>query len=101
MTADSYLVGKFSEIVMQFQVAVGLGKKRILGRRCRRSLTCCAVRGRLRATEAANRADNIDILEFNLLNRDEKLFVTDCETLCSRSNEKQSAVVDNSKLRGG
>lgn len=28
------------------------------------ALTCCAERGRLRATEAANRADNIDI--FNL-----------------------------------
>lgn len=39
-------------------------------------LTFWAVRGRLRATEAAKRADNIDILEFNLLNR-EILFVTE------------------------
>lgn len=56
--------------------------------RFRRSLTFCACRGRLRATEAANRADNIDILEFNLLSRDEKLFVT--ENLLISLGEYQS-----------
>lgn len=67
-----YLSPKRRKIVMQFSISPSEKK-------CENflfaliSLTCWAVRGRLRATEAAKRADNIDILDFILLNREKIL----------------------------